>query len=58
MVNDRTNLKDIIKAIYNKGLHKNFIIIGSWAEVFYEEMFYKYVSSIQTRDFDILIKSR
>ena len=42
---------EILKSI---GIHQNVVLIGSWVEIFYEEMIEGYEANIRTTDVDFL----
>lgn len=56
MYNDINNLKLLVKAINECNLEDNMILVGSWCEYFYQDLFKSYVSNMKTRDHDILVK--
>ena len=56
MYNDINNLKLVVHAINDCDLQDNMILVGSWCEFFYQDLFDTYTSNMKTRDHDILIK--
>lgn len=58
MINDTNNLDDLIKIINEKHLEKDFMLIGSWCEYFYQEYFKNYKSQMKTTDFDFYVKNK
>ena len=55
MINNIYALKDILTIYEDKGLLDNIILVGSWAEYFYEDYFDNYKSLMKTQDFDFFI---
>lgn len=45
-------LEDIISFFADANISKNFILVGSWCEFFYQEMLLGYLSEMRTKDFD------
>lgn len=58
MINDINNLDNLIKIINDSNLDKDFMLIGSWCEYFYQEYFDNYRSQMKTTDFDFYIKNK
>ena len=56
MYNDNKTLMEIISIINQLNLQNTVILIGSWAEFFYQRLFERYYSSFKTLDTDFLIK--
>ncbi len=56
MYNDIHNLKLLVKAINDNDLQNNMVLIGSWCEYFYQDLFESYITNMMTRDHDILIR--
>lgn len=56
MYNDIQTLRQIIRIINALHLEHTVILIGSWAEYFYQNLFSQYYSSFRTTDTDFLIK--
>ena len=45
-------LEDILSFFADADISKNFILVGSWCEFFYQEMLPDYMSEMRTKDFD------
>ena len=54
-MNNYNNFFSLIKALYNNKLLDNFILIGSWAEIFYQNNLVDFNCAIKTYDIDFLI---
>lgn len=57
-MNDINALENLIKIINDNKLDKDFILVGSWCEYFFQEYFNNYHVQIRTTDFDFYIKRK
>ena len=56
MYNDNETLMEVINIINKLTLQNTLVLIGSWAEYFYQRLFDRYYSSFRTLDTDFLIR--
>ncbi len=56
MYNDNETLMEVINIINKLNLQNTLVLIGSWAEYFYQRLFDRYYSSFRTLDTDFLIR--
>lgn len=55
MNDNEKQLKEILKVLEKEGILKNIIVIGSWCQLFYKNIFENFRSTIKTIDVDLFV---
>lgn len=55
MNDNEKQLKEILEVLEKEGILKNIIVIGSWCQLFYKNIFENFRSTIKTIDVDLFV---